>query len=291
MHRVTRTRSGQPAGVEGRDKVAPGRDPDRALFADELRAVRKQANLSRDELGAKVGYSGASIGMIESMHRAPPRGIGKRLDAEFGLPGTFDRIEERLRGIPFATAFRPFVPHEVAARTLRWFEHSLIPGLLQTEDYARAVLATKPNTTEDEINRLVSERLELQLILEREDPPAPLLWVLLDEGALTRPVADPPVMRDQLKHLVHMTTIPNVTIQIVPYTARGHSGLLGAFIIADLDDSPGIVFLEDVLGGRVSEEPDVVAEATLRFDSLRSEALPKGVSREMMGSVAEEKWT
>lgn len=271
--------------------MAPGRDPDSALFADELRAVRKQANLTRDELGARIGYSGATIGMIEAGHRAPPRGIGRRLDTEFSLPGTFERIENRLRGIPFATAFRPFVPYEAAARTLRWFEHSLIPGLLQTEDYARSVLATKPNSTEDEIARLVAERLERQRILERADPPAPLLWVLLDEGMLSRPVADPPVMRDQLKHLVHMTTMPNVTIQIVPYAARGHSGLLGAFTIADLDDSPGIVFLEDVLGGRVAEEPDLVAEATLRFDTLRSEALPKGASRELIGSVAEERWT
>lgn len=253
--------------------------------------MRKQANLSRDELGARLGYSGATIGMVESLHRAPPRGMGARLDGEFKLPGTFDRIEQRLRGIPFATAFRPFVPYEAAARSLRWFEHSFIPGLLQTEDYARSVLATKPNSTEDEIKRLVSERMERRSILDRADAPAPLLWVLLDEGALNRPVADPPVMRDQLKHLLHMMTMPNITIQVVPYAARGHSGLLGAFIIADLEDSPGIVFLEDVLGGRVAEEPDVVAEATLRFDTLRSEALPKGASRDLIGSVADEKWT
>jgi len=271
--------------------VAPGRDPDRALFADELRAVRKQANLSRDELGARVGYSGATIGMVEAGHRAPPRGIGRRLDEEFKLPGTFERIEARLRGIPFATQFRPFEPYEQTARSLRTFEHSLVPGLLQTEDYARSVLQTKPNSTPDEIDGLVAGRLTRQSVLERDDPPAPLLWALVDEGVLTRPVADPPVMRDQIKHLLHMTEMPNVTIQVVPYSARGHSGLLGAFVIADQDDSPGIVFIEDVLGGRVAEEPDVVAEVTLRFDSLRSDALPKGASRELMGSVAEERWT
>ncbi len=271
--------------------MAPGRDPDRALFADELRAVRKQAGLSRDELGAKVGYSGATIGMIESMHRAPPRGIGRLLDGEFGLPGTFDRIEERLRGIPFAVAFRPFVPYEATARSLRTFEHSLIPGLLQTEDYARAISATTPNSTEEEINRLVTARLERQLILERTDPPAPLLWVLLDEGVLTRPVADPPVMRDQLKHLVYRSAMPNVTIQVVPYAARGHSGLYGAFVIADQDDSPAIVFLEDVCHGRVSEDPDELAEVALVFDTLRSEALPKGASRDLIGRVADERWT
>jgi transcriptional regulator with XRE-family HTH domain len=189
--------------------------------------MRRQANLSRDELGARLGYSGATIGMVESGHRAPPRGIGKRLDSEFGLPGTFDRIEARIRGIPFAVQFRPFVPYEATARSLRTFEHSLIPGLLQTEDDALAISATTPNSTEEEIRKLVSARLERQLILERSDPPAPLLWVLLDEGVLSRPVADPPVMRDQIKHLVHMSTVPNITIQVVPYAARGHSHVSG----------------------------------------------------------------
>ena len=271
--------------------MAPGRDPDKAMFADELRAMRKHANLSRDELGARLGYSGATIGMVEAMHRAPPRGIGKRLDTEFGLPGTFDRMERRLRGIPFAVSFRPFEPIEAQARALRWFEHSLIPGLLQTEDYARSVLMTKPNSAPDEIEGLVAGRLERQAVLEREEPAAPLLWALIDEGALNRPVADPAVMRDQLKHLVQVSEMPNITIQVVPYAARGHSGLLGAFIIADLDDSPGIVFLEDASGGRVAEEPETVAEVSLRFDSLRSEALPKGASRDLMGSVAAERWT
>jgi len=271
--------------------MAPSRDPDRALFADELRAMRKHAGLSRDELADRIGYSGSTIGSVEAGHRAPPPGSGTRLDKEFGLPGTFERMERRIRGIPFPVSFRPFVPIEAEARGLRTFEHSLIPGLLQTEDYARSVLATKPNSTEAEISGLVSERLIRQAILERDEPPAPLLWVLLDEGALNRPVADPAVMRDQLKHLATMSMLPNVTIQVVPYSARGHSGLLGAFVIAELADSASIVFLEDVSGGRVAEDPDVVAEVTLRFDSLRSEALPKGASRDLMGSVAEQKWT
>jgi DNA-binding XRE family transcriptional regulator len=253
--------------------------------------MRRHAGLSRDELGDRVGYSGATIGMVEAGHRAPPLGIGPRLDDEFKLPGTFERIEQRIRGIPFPVSFRPFVPVEAEARALRWFEHSLVPGLLQTEDYARSVLATKPNSTESEINGLISERIARQAVLERDEPPAPLLWALIDEGVLNRPVADPAVMRDQLKHMVRMSTLPNITIQIVPYAARGHSGLLGAFIVADVDDSPGIVFIEDVTGGRVAEDPDTVAEVTLRFDALRSEALPKGASRDLMGSVAEEKWT
>lgn len=269
--------------------MAPGRDPDRALFADELRAMRKQANLSRDELGARIGYSGATVGMVESMHRAPPRGIGARLDSEFGLPGTFDRMEARLRGIPFAVSFRPFESYEQTAKMLRTFEHSLTPGLLQTEDYARAVLATHPGTTDEEVSERVAGRLTRQLILEREDPAAPLLRVLLDETVLHREVGSPAVMRGQLSHLVVMSARPNITIQVIP-AARCHAGMLGSFVIADFfDDAPGIVFLEDASGGRVAEDPAQVEETTLWFDSLSSEALPKGASRDLIEG-ATERW-
>src|SRR5580658_9699211 len=195
--------------------AAAGRDPDRALFADELRAMRKRAGLSRDDLGGRVGYSGALIGMVEAMHRAPTRDLAQRLDAAFSVPGTFTRMEERLRGLPFAASFRPCQPYEAEARSLRTFEHSLIPGLLQTPDYARAVLATRPNSTPEEIDGLVAARLARQ--------------VLLDEGVLNRPVAGRDIMREQLLALAQ-TPRSNVTIQVVPYGAGGHSGLLGAFV-------------------------------------------------------------
>lgn len=91
-------------------------------------------------------------------------------------------------------------------------------------------------------------------------------------------------------YLAEMSRRPNVTIQVVPYDAGGHSGLLGAFVIADGSSGGSIVFIEDVTGGRVSEDAATVAEATLRFDALRSEALPKGASRTLIESVAKERW-
>lgn len=267
--------------------MTTGRDPDRALFADELRAMRKAAGLTRDELGARVGYSGATIGMVESMHRAPPRGIGKRLDVVFNLPGTFHRMEERLRGIPLAVSFRPFEPYEATAKMLRTFEHSLIPGLLQTERYMRAVLETYPGTTAEEVSERAAGRLARQLIFEREDPAAPMLLALLDETVLYREVGSPEIMHEQLSHLIEVSARPNITIQLIP-SARAHAGALGSFVIADFSDMPGIVFLEDASGGRVAEDPATVEQNMLWFDSLRSEALPKGVSRDQIGSAAEQ---
>jgi transcriptional regulator with XRE-family HTH domain len=97
----------------------------------------------------------------------------------------------------------------------------------------------------------------------------------------------PVVMHDQLAHLVGLSGKPNVTIQVVPYDAGGHSGLLGAFVIADRPSATSIVFIEDVTGGRVCEDAATVAEVVLRFNALRSEALPNGASRTLMEGVAE----
>jgi hypothetical protein len=127
-------------------------------------------------------------------------------------------------------------------------------------------------------------------VLTRDDPLSPLLWALIDEGVLHRPVAPVEVMHDQLMYLVEMSLRPNVTIQVVPYSAGGHTGLLGAFTIADLPSSASTVNVEDITYGRVFEDAATVSRVTLNYKSLQSEALPKGASRELIARVAEERW-
>jgi hypothetical protein len=97
-------------------------------------------------------------------------------------------------------------------------------------------------------------------------------------------------MHDQLRYLVEVSRRPNVTIQVVPYSAGGHTGLLGAFVVADLDSAVGIVYVEDIADGRVFEDPRTVSLVTLRYKSLQSETQPKGASRELIARVAEERW-
>ena len=273
--------------------MSPVRERDTAalsLFADEMKAAREQRGWSQADLADQIPYSLSTISMVEALHRVPTRDLAGHLDKAFGTPGTFTRLEGRLRDLPFPASFRPFAAYEAEATALYVFEHSLVPGLLQTPGYARAVLATRPNTAEDEIDNLVAARLARQDVLTREDPPAPLLWALIDEGVLYRPVAPAEVMHDQLLFLVEVSRRPNVTIQVVPYSAGGHTGLLGAFTIADLDGNPGTVNVEDITDGRVFEDPGTVSRVTLRYKSLQSEALPKGASRELIARVAEERW-
>src|ERR1035438_4016967 len=156
--------------------MSPKRDPDRsalAPFAEELRAQREQAELSREELAVKLGYSASLVSMIETGHRTPSRDFAVRCDAAFGCPGTFARLEKRLRNVPFSSGFRPFQPYESDAVSLRLFEHTLIPGLLQTEDYAQAVLETHPNTSVDVIEERVTARRGREGSLARGGPPRP----------------------------------------------------------------------------------------------------------------------
>jgi transcriptional regulator with XRE-family HTH domain len=262
-----------------------------SLFADELKAAREQRGWSQADLAGHIPYSLSTISMVEALHRVPTRDLAGHLDKAFGTPGTFARLEGRLRDLPFPASFRPFAAYEAEATALYVFEHSLVPGLLQTPEYARAVLATRPNTVEDEIDNLVAARLARQDVLTRDEPPAPLLWALIDEGVLHRPVAPAEVMYDQLAWLRQMSQRPNVTVQVLPYSAGGHTGLLGAFTIADLGGNPGTVNVEDITDGRVFEDPSMVTRVTLRYKSLQSEALPKGASRELIARVAEERWT
>ncbi len=271
-----------------------------SLFADELKAHREDRGWTQADLATKIAFSVSLIAQVETCWSVPSKELAKALDRVFKTPGfteetqespgTFGRLAAKLRNLPFPASFRSFVPYEAEAVALYVFEHSFIPGLLQTEAYAREVLSVRPNTPEDEVESLVEGRLKRQDVLWREDPPAPILLALVDEGALYRPVASPEVMYGQLMHLAEMSRRPNITVQIVPYSAGGHTGLHGACTIADLDDSTCIVNIEDIADGRVTDDAATVSRVTLRFNSLRSDALPKGASRELIVRVAEERW-
>jgi transcriptional regulator with XRE-family HTH domain len=285
------------ASLSGRDRETV------SLFVDEMRAMRESRGWSQAELALQASYSESLIAMVETYQRAPTQGLAHALDRAFGTPGfteegpagpgspgTFGRLWHKLRTVSLPESFRPFAEREAEAVALRTFEHSLVPGLLQTADYARAVIATRPGMTEAEVEADVADRIQRQWILTRTDPPPPLLWVLIDEGVLHRPVAPAGVMEEQLSHLLALSRLPNVTIQVVPYAAGGHSGLLGSFIICDMRGSEFIAFVDDVLGGRVVEDTESVSEVQLRFAGLRSDALPKGSSRDLIAEVARKRW-
>ena len=285
--------------------MAAGRKDRDALawFADELRAHRSAHGWTQADVAAKTSYSESLIAQVETGRKAPTPELARTLDRVFATPGfteddpgipsssgTFGRLVVRLRNLPFPASFRSFAPHEAEATALYTFEHSFIPGLLQTEAYARAVMEAYPDATEDEVSERLAGRLSRQAILDRDDPPPPVVCALIDQSALNREIGGPVVMREQLMHLVAMSRRPNITVQIIPNTGP-HPGLLGAFTVADLEGAPGIVNLEDVADGRVAEDAATVSMVALRFHSLRGDALSKGASRDLIEGVIQERWT
>lgn len=274
----------------------------RSWFADELKAHRAARGWTQADVAAKTTYSDSLIAQVETCRKAATLELARALDRVFatpgfkegeqdspGTPGTFGRLVIRLRNLPFPASFRSFAPHEAEATALYVFEHSFVPGLLQTEEYARAVLMMHPDVTEYVVNERVAGRLARQAILDREDPSPPLLCALMDQSVLNREIGGPDVMRAQLMHLAAMSSRPNITVQIIPNTGA-HPGLLGAFTIADLGGGPAIVNLEDIADGRVTEDAATASMVAVRFHSLRGDALSKTASRDLIEGVIQERW-
>ena len=264
-------------------------DPDRRLFAEELKAMRKQRGWSREEVAKLISFSVSTIGNIEAAFRAPTREQALLLDKAFDTPGSFARLEERLRGVVFSSGFRPFHPYEIRARTLKYFQNMLVPGMFQTEDYARAILESHPGVSAPEVEERVAGRMARQSILDRNDPP--WMWIVLDEHVLHRNIGAPELMAAQLERLVTLNERPRINIQVIP-DRRAYPGLLGAFVIAEMhrnpDGNPDIVYTETALEGQTLEHPDMAESATVLFDALRLEALTGDASLALIEEAVEQ---
>jgi transcriptional regulator with XRE-family HTH domain len=265
------------------------------VFGAELRYYRERAGLSQTELAALVNVSHDVISKIETGDRPPAKDFPERLDAvpQLDTNGALARLWKNLRkGLRHRAMpgwFRPWAHIEAEATILRTYQPLLVPGLLQTEEYARAIFAIRPGGKRDDLEDQVAARMERQAILDRAD--APQLWCVLDEFVLQRCVGGAKVMHDQLEHLADVAERPQTSIQVIPASTGEHAGLLGGFIIADLDGAPGMVYLETAAEGQIADSPAIVAYTTFSFDSLRSEALPRAASRDLITKVAREKWT
>jgi transcriptional regulator with XRE-family HTH domain len=251
---------------------------------------REHRGWSQVDLAKAAKYSKAQIGAIETYERAPTEAFADALDTAFELPGTFARLYVAVRGTAFPAAFGEFATYEAQAVTLLVFEHAYAPGLLQTEGYAHAVLSHHHNVTADQVAERVAARMARQAVLTREDPAPPVLWVLIDELALHREIGSPDVMRDQLSHLVDVAALPHVTVQVIPRTAGAHPGLDGTFYLAELRDSPTILFASDIRDGTITDEPATVAEVMNRWRYLSSLALPARASLDLI-QERQETWT
>jgi hypothetical protein len=242
--------------------------------------------MSQTDLGELVPCDKSVVSRVEAGLVQADEAFARACDAAFmHLDGFFLRFWKDCQtwGLAFPPAFAEFALYEAQAVALRWFEHSLVPGLLQTEEYARAVLERHPEVTEEQVSERVAARLARQAVLDREDPPRFL--VLLDENVLHREIGNARIMRSQLDFLADMARRPNVTVQVISRIGA-HPGLSGAFGIAEMPGRQTVVYLENAADGQTVEDPGTVSEVELRFDALRIEAFKGSESVTMIEKAA-----
>ena len=259
-------------------------------FVDNLVRLRRAYGWTQEKLAAEAILGKGVVANIEAFQRAPLVDHGQAIDKALGLSDVFEAKARAIQQRAFSPAFQSFPEHESTADDLYVYQHSLFPGLIQTERYMRAVFGTLPDLTADEIDRLVAGRLARQEVLYRETPRPPRVWALVDEAALRRPVADATVMHEQCMHALEVSCLPHVSLAVVPYAVGGHIGLSGACDIVERDGVPRVVNLDDLADGRVSEEAALVRMVALRFRSLQHDALSSWDSRDMIARIAEELW-
>lgn len=260
-----------------------------AFFGAELRRRRTAAGLSQDQLGHAITYSAALVGRVEVGERMPSLDLAQRCDDVLATGGLFAHLRQSMDSDMHAYPawFREFVEREREATSIREFSALAIPGLLQTGDYARALFrACKPADTDEEIEQHVAARLERQRILDRAKPP--MIWVVVDEGVLRRSVGGARVFRDQLAHITDVARHPGVVLQVMPFAAGGHAGLLGEFTLLGLADGRDLAYTESVESARLIEQTDQVAAFSLAFDMIRAVALSPEASIDFVGEVQGE---
>jgi transcriptional regulator with XRE-family HTH domain len=264
------------------------------VFGAMLKSFRTQSGLSSDQLGSRIHMSGSQIRKVEEGSRTLSRGLVEACEdiPELGCGGALIRLYGILEGRlkrPYPGWFAEWPEHEAAAKRLRSFELVVVPGLLQTEDYARAILGTGVDLTADELAEAVAARMDRQAILERDSPPE--LWVIMDETVLRRTVGSAATMRKQFEHLADAARRPRIVVQVIPLDGGAHQGLNGgAFVIADFEDAATLAYQDTAVAGQIVADASEAEALTVAWDTLRLEALPRAASLSLIEEVARS-WT
>ena len=282
--------------MTGRRVVSP--TVRRRRLGAELRRHRELAGLTIDQVADQLDCSASKISRLETGQTGSnPRDVRDML-ALYGVGDT--ELEEllsvaretRQRGWwqPYGSILTgAYVGFEAAADRIRSYEAQCVPGLLQTADYARSMIAAvHTGRPRQEVDDRVHVRLGRQALLTQEDPVQ--FWCVLDEAALRRPVGGREVMRCQLEHLVRESARPNVTVQVLPMAAGEHPGMEGSFVIMSFPDAadPDTVYVTIATGGVFQEKPDDVSRYEIIFDRLQKMALSSAESAEFIATMAKE---
>jgi transcriptional regulator with XRE-family HTH domain len=274
----------------------------RRRLAAELRGLRDQAGLSVTEAAKQLDWQASRLSRIETRQSgiaAPDlRKLLNLYEVEDDGYRTYlaelaRRVNERGWWQKYAgligSDYADLISLEGEARTIRSYEQELVPGLLQTPEYARAVIrVSRPTDTAQEIGRLVEIRMERQEILTRSEPLPPRFNVVLSEGALRRPVGGYDVMREQLEYLMRPRDRANVTVQVLPFDAGVHPSMVGPFTTMAFPepDDLGVVNVESATGSLFLEEPHELRVYEELWNTLQASALSPDDSQAFLRSTS-----
>ncbi|MCM3297221.1 helix-turn-helix domain-containing protein [Streptomyces pseudogriseolus] len=259
-----------------------------ALFGVRVRRLRTAAGLTQAELGALTHVVSTRITQIERASGAKPTlELARALDAALGADDLLVELWPYVYREAFPDWSRKFMEYSERAVAVREYAAHVVPGLLQTEEYARAVLKVgRTLDGEDQLAERVAVRMERQKRLGAADRPE--LWVVLDEAVLRRPVGGMPVMRDQLTRLLSMGTESHITVQVLPFDQGEHDVMGGSLTVLTMPDGTEVAYTEGAHYGQLVEDPDEVRRFSLTYDRLRAAALPPLMSLDMIRSVRED---
>ncbi|WP_329386156.1 helix-turn-helix domain-containing protein [Streptomyces sp. NBC_01716] len=272
--------------MPGPKKLDPSSSP-RALLGAELRHARERAGMTQEALGAPLFVSGAFIGQLESGTRRMQLEYAVKLDEILGTNGFFERNCDAATKSKYPDHFADAAEAEAIAAAIKEYAPLLIPGLLQTEAYARAVFrAGRPTATQDVIDELVEARLERAKLLS--DPTTPLFWGILDEATLRRQVGDAAVMAEAVRRVASLARRHRVIVQVLPFSAGAHMALEGALKLMSFSDAPPLAYLQSMGSGQLLDDPASVAQYELAYDLVGASALSPRDSLALIDQLAED---
>ncbi len=262
----------------------PGASP-LDYYGYELRRLREAAGLTQKQLGSIVNYTGSLVGQIETARKVPTPEFSERVDAALGTDGFFTRLVDLVLRSQLPAWFRQVAELEARATEISTFQTHLVHGLLQTKEYARAVLGTLDRTDLDDRTAV---RLGRQRIFEKQE--SPVFWAIISEAALCQEIGGPEVMRGQLARLLAFEGNPRINVQVLPFSAGEHAGVQGSFTLFHFVSDPAIVYTEGYGSGHPTANPDTVKDCSLRYDHLRAAAHSLKDSAELIRRVMEERY-
>ncbi|MEU6279587.1 helix-turn-helix transcriptional regulator [Streptomyces sp. NPDC047028] len=258
-----------------------------ALFGARVRRLRIAAGLTQSELGALAHVVSSRITQIERASGAKPTlELTRSLDVALGADELLIELWPYVYREAFPDWSRRFMEYAERAVVIRQYAAHVVPGLLQTEDYARAVLSLDALLDgEEQLEERLSARMGRQERLSSPDRPE--LWVILDEAVLRRPIGGSAVMRKQLVRLLDAATERHITVQVLPFDQGGHESMGGSLTLLTMPDGTDVAYTEGADYGQLIEEPADVSRYTVIYDRLRAAALPPLMSLDVIRSTME----